>query len=79
MNQISEPSISMGNYIVSPATRTTTNGRFRASFAVQRTQSKGAYCRIFNFDREFVSREAARVYAITQGWLETCAAHTQTC
>jgi len=79
MNQISESAISMGNYIVSPTTRETTNGRFRASFSVQRTQSKGGYCRIFNFDCEFVSREAARVYAITQGWLETCMVRAQTC
>lgn len=79
MNQISELPISMGNYIVSPATHATTNGRFRASFSVQRHQSKGGYCRIFKFDCEFVSREAARVYAITQGWLETCVAPPQTC
>ena len=72
MNPISESPIPMGNYIVSPTTHATTNGRFRASFLVQRMQSKGAYCRIFNFDCEFVSREAARVYAITQGWFETC-------
>lgn len=79
MNQISELAIPMGNYMVSPATHATNNGRFRASISVQRTQSKGAYCRIFNFDCEFVSREAARVYAITQGWLETCIPRPQTC
>lgn len=72
MNQISESAIPMGNYIVSPTTHATGNGRFRASFSIQRAQSKGAYCRVFNFDSEFVSREAARVYAISQAWLESC-------
>ncbi len=79
MNQTFDPAIPMGNYIVSPATQETSTGRFRASFAVQRTHSKGAYCRVFNFDCEFVSREAARVFAITQGWLETGSANPQTC
>lgn len=72
MNQTSESAIPMGNYIVSPATHETSTGRFRASFSIQRSQSKGAYCRIFNFDSEFVSREAARVYAVSQAWLESC-------
>lgn len=69
----------MGNYIVSPATQEMSSGLFRASIAVQRSQSKGAHCRIFNFTSEFASREAARVYAITQGWLETSSASPQTC
>ena len=68
--------ITMGKFLVSPAAVETSNGLFRASFCVERSPSKGAYCRIFNFDREFVSREAARVFAITQGWLETCAMRT---
>ena len=68
--------ITMGKFLVSPAAVETSNGLFRASFCVERSQSKGGYCRIFNFDREFVSREAARVFAITQGWLETCAIRT---
>ena len=79
MNQFSESKIAMGNYLVSPTTLETANGRFRASFAVQRAQSKGRYCRIFNFDCEFVSREAARLFAITQGWLETCGGQPQAC
>ncbi|MDZ7921577.1 hypothetical protein [Rhodoferax sp.] len=74
MNQIPETSISMGNYVVSPATHETTNGQYRASFSVQRALSKGGYCRIFRFDQEFASREAARIFAVTQGWLETCMA-----
>jgi hypothetical protein len=73
MNQFFESAIPMGNYIVSPATQETSNGLYRASIAVQRSQSKGAYCRVYNFTSEFASREAARVYAITQGWLETAA------
>jgi hypothetical protein len=75
----SNSQIPMGKYLVSPTTHQTANGLFRASIAVQRAQSKGAYCRVFKFNSEFVSREAARVYAITQGWLETCAPQPQPC
>jgi hypothetical protein len=73
MNKNFESAIAMGNYMVSPSTHETGTGRYRASIAVQRSQSKGAYCRIFNFNSDFATREAARLYAITQGWLETAA------
>ncbi|MFZ4550431.1 MAG: hypothetical protein ACOYNB_01280 [Aquabacterium sp.] len=62
----------MGQYVVSPATHPTNCGRFQASFAVQRAQGNGSYCRVFRFDKTFASREAARLFAVTQGWLETC-------
>jgi hypothetical protein len=70
MNQNFESAIPMGKYMVSPATRQTSTGRYRASIAMQRAQGKGAYCRVFNFNGEFTSREAARTYAIRQGWVE---------
>ena len=60
----------MGKYVVSPTTHQTENGQYRASFSVHRAQGKGSYCRIFRFDRAFATREAARVFAITQGWLQ---------
>ena len=71
MNQIPKIGISMGKYVVSPATHPTDCGRFRASFAVHRSQGNGSYCRVFRFDRTFASRDAARLFAVTQGWLQT--------
>ena len=71
MNQISKIAISMGQYVVSPSTHKTHCGRFRASFSVQRSQSNGKYCRVFRFDKTFASSEAARIFAVTQGWLQT--------
>ena len=62
----------MGQFVVSPSTQPTDCGRFRASFAVQRSQGNGSYCRVFKFDTTFASREAARMFAVTQGWLQTC-------
>jgi len=62
----------MGNYVVSPTTHPSDCGGFRASFAVQRSQGNGSYCRVFRFDQVFDSREAAHVFAVTQGWLEAC-------
>lgn len=61
----------MGKYVVSPATHLTDTGRYRASFSVHRSQSNGSYCRVFRFDRSFASREGARLFAVTQGWLQT--------
>lgn len=61
----------MGQYVVSPTTQPTDCGRFRASFSVQRAQGNGSYCRVFFFDKTFASREAARLFAVTQGWLQT--------
>jgi hypothetical protein len=72
MHSISKTTISMGKYVVSPATHPTDCGRFRASFSVQRSQGNGSYARVFRFDKTFASRDAARLFAVTQGWLETC-------
>ena len=79
MNQISKTAISMGKYVVSPATHPTECGRFRASFSVHRSESKGGYCRVFRFDKVFASREAARLFAVTQGWLQACMTHPPMC
>lgn len=79
MNQIPESAISMGKYVVSPATHEAASGRYRASISVQRANSNGSYCRVFRFDREFHSPEAARAFAIAQGRLETREARLQTC
>lgn len=75
--QHTETAIYMGQYVVSPSTQETECGQYRASFSVQRAHSNGGYCRIFRFDRAFASREAARLFAITQGWLQTCTAQPQ--
>ncbi|MBB2778350.1 UNVERIFIED_ORG: hypothetical protein HNP28_003697 [Comamonas terrigena] len=71
MNQISQTAISMGKFVVSPTTHQTKCGRFSASFSVQRSKSNGSYCRVFRFDKTFASREAAKIFAVTQGWLQT--------
>ena len=62
----------MGEYVVSPATHQTACGRFGASFSVHRPYGNGSNCRIFRIDKSFASREAARLFAVTQGWLQTC-------
>jgi len=61
----------MGQYVVSPATHPTDCGRFRASFSVHPPLSNGNPARVFSFDKTFASREAARLFAVTQGWLQT--------
>ena len=69
----------MGKYVVSPSTHPTDCGRFRASFSVYRSQGNGSYCRVFRFVQAFASREAARLFAITPGCLQTCMQHPPRC
>ena len=69
----------MGKYVVSPATHTTDCGRYRASFAVQRSQGDGSYCRVFKSETTFASRHAARMFAVTQGWLQTSMPNPPSC
>lgn len=69
----------MGKYVVSPATHRTDCGRYRASFAVQRKQGNGSYCRVFRFDKSFATREGARLFAVTQGWLQASMAQPPAC
>lgn len=61
----------MGKYFVTPASHQTPCGRFQASFAVQRAKQKGSHCRVFRFEQTFASPVAAKIYAVTQGWLQT--------
>ncbi|MGN1056623.1 MAG: hypothetical protein ACI4QS_07925 [Comamonas sp.] len=59
----------MGKYFLTPATHPMACGRFQASFAMQRTRHNSNYCRVFRFDKTFVSSEAAYSYALAQGRL----------
>jgi len=68
----------MGDYVVSPTTHPTACGRFSAAFAITRAAGNGTYCRVFRFDRTFASRHAARLFAVTQGWLESTAGSPRT-
>ncbi len=73
----------MGKYVVSPTTNPTGCGRFRASFSVQRCKGegkgKGSDCRVFRSNTTFASRDAAQLFAVTQGWLQTCTPNPPSC
>ena len=77
----------MGKYVVSPTTNPTDCGRFRASFSVQRSKGEGegkgkgegSYCRVFRANTTFASRNAAQLFAVTQGWLQTCMPNPPSC
>lgn len=62
----------MGDYHVSPTTHATRSGRFRASVTVQHAHGLDRSPRRFEFSTTFASRHAARIFAVTQGWLQTC-------
>ena len=69
----------MGKFVVSPTTHQTDCGRYRASFSVQRSKGDGNTCRVFRFEKTFALREAAQLFAVTQGWLQTCMPSSPTC
>lgn len=69
----------MGKYVVSPATHPTDCGRFRASFTVRHAQDNGRQRRVVRFEATFASDAAARLFAVTQGWLQTCKPHAAAC
>jgi hypothetical protein len=83
LKTIPSNAISMGKYVVSPTTNQTECGRFRVSFAVQRSKADGkgagGYCRVFRSNTTFASRHAAQVFAVTQGWLQTCMPNPPSC
>jgi hypothetical protein len=62
----------MGMYVVSPATHPTDCGRFRASISVQRSRGEGQLLPGVSVGHAFASRDAAQLFAVTQGWLQTC-------
>jgi len=76
---ISENTFSSGKYVVSPATHLTDSGRFGASVAVSSGAGTSSHHRVFRFDQLFDSREAARIFAVTQGWLQTCSPRPAYC
>jgi hypothetical protein len=39
---------------------------------LQRARGEGDYRRVFRFDTTFASRDAAKLFAVTQGWLQAC-------
>lgn len=69
----------MGQYVVSPTTHPTDCGRFRGSFSVRRGEGNGTYCRVFRSEKTFASRDAARLFAVTQGWLQASMPHAPAC
>jgi len=60
----------MGKFFVTPSSHKTPCGRFKASFALQRSKENSKYCCVFRFDKTFSSNEAAKIFAVTQGWLQ---------
>jgi hypothetical protein len=71
MTFISEHSISMGKYVVSPTTHPADNGGFRASVAIKSGHGSASHHRVFRLEGLFPTREVARLLAVTHGWLTT--------
>jgi hypothetical protein len=73
MTSVSDISIPMGKYVVSPSTQQTDSGDFRASITISSGRGASSHHRIYRFNPSFKTREDARLYAIRQGWAHTSA------
>lgn len=67
MTTTTEPSISVGKYLVSPSTRITDAGDFAASISIRSGQGRGTHDRVFRFIPRFATREGALRYALAEG------------
>ncbi len=67
---IPNTAFSLGQYVVSPTTHETECGRFRAAYALRRSRGDERHRRVFHFDTTFASRHAARLFAVTQAWMQ---------
>ena len=71
MNSISQDTLSVGKYLVSPLTLCTDIGDYAPSVSIRSGHGRSTHDRIFRFVARFATREAARRYAVEQGlqWL----------
>ena len=70
------PCVAIGKFSVSPMTERTENGAYRGAVTVSSGQGQASSHRITRFDGVFASPEAARLVALTHGWLQTLGART---
>lgn len=66
------PAVSIGKYSVFPTTHETDCGTYTGAVTVSSGQGSSSHHRIFRFSRRHASAEAAKLVALTQGWLQTC-------
>ncbi|MDV7398054.1 hypothetical protein RZS08_42020, partial [Arthrospira platensis SPKY1] len=64
------PAVSVGKYSISPMAHATGTGGYHGSVTVSSGQGSASHHRIFRFSRRHTSAEAARLVALTQGWLQ---------
>ncbi len=67
--------MAIGKFSVSPMTERTDEGAYRGAVTVSSGQGQASSHRITRFSGHFASPEAARLVALTCGWLQTQGAH----
>lgn len=72
-------SVPFGKFDISPASFRTHTGAYQASVTVSSGQGMSSRHRIYRFSRHHATPEAARLVALTQGWLHTCDASAAVC
>jgi len=65
------PAVAIGKFSVSPMTERTDEGAYRGAVTVSSGQGQASSHRITRFSGHFASPEAARLVALTCGWLQT--------
>jgi hypothetical protein len=65
-------SVSFGKFAISPVSHRTDTGAYQAAVTVSSGHGSSSRHRIYRFSRHHATPEAARLVALTQGWLHTC-------
>lgn len=71
--------MAIGKFSISPMTERTDCGAYRAGVTVSSGQGQSSHHRITRLQRLFASAEAARLVALTHGWLQTLRAQPALC
>jgi hypothetical protein len=71
--------VSIGKYSVVPTSQLSDSGGFHSAVTISSGQGSSSHHRMFRFSRRHASAEAARLVALTQGWLQTCSPRPVMC
>ena len=67
MTTIHEPSIVVGQFVVSPLVTATDSGRYAASVVIRSGKGRATHHRVLRFVPRFHSRDSAHSYAVDHG------------
>jgi hypothetical protein len=73
------PPVAIGKFSVSPMSERTDAGAYRACVTVSSGQGQASHHRITRLQHSYATPHAARLVALTHGWLQTFGSRTVSC